>query len=199
MNRSRLLLVPLLLAPVTAGAAFAQSSIALPERPTFGMALAPGDAVPPIFLPDLYGRPASYPYEGAKVTLVNFWATWCEPCRREMPILQDLADRRGPDGLRVVGVLFDEVGPGEALEFAEALAVRYPLVRGSLEFDRAWGGVHVLPTSFLVDSRGRLLRKYVGADERQAEVLRSDVAAALEGRTLSPPYLPEKSETSTVP
>jgi thiol-disulfide isomerase/thioredoxin len=199
MKRSRLLVTPYLLASLAASAGFAQTTMPLPERPTFGMALAPGDAVPPIALSDLYGRPASYPYEGAKVTLVNFWATWCEPCRREMPILQDLADRRAQDGLRVVGILFDDAGPVEALEFAEALAVRYPLLRGTLEFDRAWGGVHVLPATFLVDSRGRLLRKYVGADEKQVEVLRSDVAAILEGRALSPPYVPEAPETSAIP
>lgn len=199
MNRSRRLLVPALLAPLVASAVFAQTTIPVPERPTFGMALAPGDPVPPIAIPDLYGRPASYPYDTATVTLVNFWATWCEPCRREMPVLQELADRRAADGLRVVGVLFDEVGPVEALEFVEALAIKYPLLRGTLEFDRAWGGVHVLPASFLVDSRGRLLRKYVGADEKQVEVLRSDVAAALEGRTLSPPYIPPTPETSTIP
>jgi thiol-disulfide isomerase/thioredoxin len=199
MNRSRLLLVPFLLASLAAIPVQAQSTMPMPERPTFGLALAPGDPAPPIEVPDLYGRPAKHPYDTAKVTLVNFWATWCEPCRREMPILQELADRRAEDGLRVVGVLFDEVGPVEALEFAEALAIRYPLVRGTLEFDRAWGGVHVLPASFLVDSRGRLLRKYVGADDKQVEVLRSDVAAALEGRTLSPPYLPAAPETSTIP
>ncbi len=179
--------------------ASAQATIDPGQRPSFGMALAPGDPVPPVRDRDLLGRSVEYPYDAHKLTIVNFWATWCEPCRTEMPALQRLADERKKDGLLVVGLLLDQATSVEAAEFAEALEIRYPLLRASLETERAWGGIRLLPLTFLVSAEGRLLRKYVGSDPKLVDAIASDVAAALEGRPLGPPYVPDLPDATTFP
>lgn len=184
---------------LASGVAHGQATVPVPKAPTFGAALAPGDRVPDLRGSELTGREAVHTYESARVTLVNFWATWCAPCRTEMPILQDLAQRYAGGGLRVFGILIDPAGDLEGLEFAEALGIDYPLLRGTLETERAWGGVRVLPATFMVDKEGRLLRKYLGADDKQVEAFRTDVEDALAGRPLGPPYIPESSEVTIIP
>lgn len=97
-------------------------------------------------------------FDGA-VVLVNFWATWCEPCREEMPLLQRWADQYESAGLRIVGIALDDVA--RAREFAAAIQIRYPLLVGGpdvLETSQRWGNRRgVLPYSVLVD-RGGVVR-----------------------------------------
>jgi cytochrome c biogenesis protein CcmG/thiol:disulfide interchange protein DsbE len=194
-------LLLLLTLPVfaAAGPVRAQANLPSHQPPTFGVALAPGDPVPALEGKTLSGSVSRFPYEDAKLTLVNFWATWCAPCRDEMPALQELQTRHADSGLRVVGALLDTASDVEALDFAGALGVRYPVLRVSLEMERAWGGVRLLPATFLVDARGRMLRKYLGADEKQLAAMRSDVETALEGKPLGPPYIPEMPDLTTIP
>ena len=93
---------------------------------------------------DLPGRPV----------LLNFWASWCEPCRAEMPSLQALADVYGPDKLLVLAINFKEP-PARALRFAQSTGVTLPVLldtQGLLA--RQWG-VKVFPTTLLVDARNR--------------------------------------------
>lgn len=195
-----LLLISLSLALAHGGApAHAQAKLPSPQVPVFGVALAPGDPVPALEGTELDGREARFPYEAAKLTLVNFWATWCAPCRVEMPELQELQTLHAESGFRVVGALLDTVSDVEAMEFVDAMGVRYPILRVTLEMERAWGGVRLLPATFLVDSRGRMLRKYLGADVKQLAALRADVEAVLEGRPLGPLYIPERPDVTTLP
>ena len=158
----------------------------------YGLALAPGDPAPPIQLPLLNGEVHEHVFAGQRFTLVNFWATWCKPCREEMPALQRLSERHREDGLAVVGILFDPKSDDEgARRYLDEVGVRYPTMRGTLDTLRTWGGIGMFPTTFLIDSKGQIVRRYVGASPAQIEGLMGDVDAVLAGRPLGSMVMPE--------
>src|SRR5262245_41488283 len=114
MSRSNAFVsVVLLTAALGATAAHADPAIARPKPhqenseapPSIGVALAPGDKLAPATATDLDGHAVRLTWGGAKLTLVNLWATWCQPCREEMPALQKLADRHVEDGLSMLGLV----------------------------------------------------------------------------------------------
>ena len=162
-----------------------------PAPPVYGIALAPGDRVGTIDALDLHGKPASIDFAAAKLTLVNFWATWCQPCRVEMPALEKIRARRQKKGLNVVGVVVqDAATAAEIRQAADEAKVAYTVVQGGVTVERAWGGINLLPTTFLVDPKGTILRKYVGTTPEQVRALGRDVDDYLAGRPLGKPYVP---------
>jgi cytochrome c biogenesis protein CcmG/thiol:disulfide interchange protein DsbE len=96
-----------------------------------------------------------------QVVLVNYWATWCEPCWDETPGLVRLSRELGPKGLAVVGVSIDEGGKGKVKQFVDELHVTYPvaLQEPMSQMARGMAGV---PTTILVDRQGRVAKTYVG-------------------------------------
>ncbi len=96
-----------------------------------------------------------------KVVLVNFWATWCGPCREEIPYLASLTDRY-PEHLVVIGVSEDAGGVDMVEAFADQYGVNYPIVMSTPEIKRAFPGVFALPTSFVVDPDGQMVQTHVG-------------------------------------
>jgi thiol-disulfide isomerase/thioredoxin len=96
-----------------------------------------------------------------RAVLLNFWASWCEPCRAEMPTLQQVADLYGPEKLLVLAINFKEK-PARALQFAQSTGVTMPVL---LDTDgrvaRQWG-VKVFPTTLLIDRRGRPRQRVQG-------------------------------------
>jgi thiol-disulfide isomerase/thioredoxin len=162
--------------------------------------LAPGDPAPQIIARDLEGQYRKTVWGDHEATIVNFWATWCEPCRAEMPALQAAFDRLGDRGFHVVGILaLDVADNGTAQRFLDAMGVTYPTVRAKREILNQWGGVGSLPTTYLVDKNGRVARRYVGASEEQIEALIYDVEAMLDGRPLGPVIMPEVPADETPP
>ena len=115
--------------------------------------LPPGASLPAWQALDLDGKPVAIPAPG-KPTIVNFWASWCEPCRAEMPTLQQVADFYGPEKLLVLAINFKEPA-ARALQFAKTTGVTLPVL---LDLDgkaaRAWG-VKVFPTTLMMDVAGR--------------------------------------------
>ena len=110
---------------------------------------------------DLDGRTITSDDLRGKVTLVNFWATWCGPCRAEIPDLIKL-QARYPDQLQIIGVSTDE-GPVQVVEdFATEYGINYPIVMHTPELNRAFPGVMALPTSFIVDPEGLVVQTHVG-------------------------------------
>ena len=96
-----------------------------------------------------------------RAVLINFWASWCEPCRAEMPTLQQLADLYGPEKLLVLAVNFKE-HPNRALQFAAATGLSLPvLLDPQGQNAKAWG-VKVFPTTLLVDRQGRARQRVQG-------------------------------------
>ena len=97
-----------------------------------------------------------------KVVLLNFWATWCPPCRVEMPGFQDVYDEHRDDGFVVLGVSTDRAGRAPVLEFLREKGITYPVAMANGRTVEAYGGVRVLPTSFLIDREGRIRHEVRG-------------------------------------
>ncbi len=97
-----------------------------------------------------------------KVVLVNFWATWCIPCRVEMPALDRMHQRHAAAGFVVVGLAVDRVSTAQVREFAEDRGVVYPIAHVDAAAERTFGGVRGYPTSFLLDRTGRIRHTVIG-------------------------------------
>jgi thiol-disulfide isomerase/thioredoxin len=97
-----------------------------------------------------------------KVVLVNFWATWCPPCRKEIPSLMKLQDKYGDKGFSVLGISMDEGGRKNVKKFVDKLEVNYPIIIGSSKHARAFGGVIGIPVTFLVDREGTIVKRLDG-------------------------------------
>jgi thiol-disulfide isomerase/thioredoxin len=104
------------------------------------------------------------PYAGSKLTLVNLWATWCGPCREEMPALEGLHKKYKAQGFAIVGVSMDEDDDAGVKTFLAKKKLAYPVVLSTVKkTDTALGGVDALPTSILLDETGDVLEVIVGA------------------------------------
>ena len=117
--------------------------------------------VPPFLLQDLDGNVVSTAQWQGKVVILNFWATWCPPCREEIPILTELA-KKYKDSLLIVGVSVDDGSPDDVREFAKAFHMNYPVVMWSHELVSEYGGVPALPTTFLINKDARIVQKHEG-------------------------------------
>ena len=118
-------------------------------------------AVAAIAAADLDGRAVSTGALKGKVVIVNFWATWCPPCRAEIPDLIALQNKY-PDTLQIIGVSQDELPAQEVKRFAVDHHLNYPVVMSTQEIERSFPGIAALPTSFILDREGRLVQKHVG-------------------------------------
>jgi thiol-disulfide isomerase/thioredoxin len=128
--------------------------------------IAPGEIgsrLPEFSVKDLRGKAVSSADLKGKVVLVDFWATWCQPCKKEMPGYQKLLDLYGKRGFAVIGFKFDTMAdPEDPVLFARRIGVRYPLAVASEDLWQKFGGIEGLPTTMLYDRRGILRNKIVG-------------------------------------
>jgi len=128
-----------------------------------------GSRLPDFSVNDLQGHPISSADLHGKVVLIDFWATWCQPCRREMPGYQKLLDRYGPQGFAVIGFKFDTMADTEdPVQFARKLGIHYPLIVASDDLKAKFGGILGLPTTMLFDRQGILRKKVVGFEYTDA-------------------------------
>jgi len=117
--------------------------------------------VPPFLVNDLDGNVVSTAALRGKVVVLNFWATWCPPCRDEIPEMVELANRY-KDRLVIVGVSMDDDPPSSVKAFAKHAGINYPIIMGSRRITQEYGDVPALPTSFVVDTNGNIVQKHVG-------------------------------------
>jgi len=128
-----------------------------------------GSRLPDFSLQDLLGHQVSSDDLRGKVVLIDFWATWCQPCKKEMPGYQKLIDRYGQHGFAVIGFKFDTMADAEdPLTFARRIGVRYPLAVATDDLKQRFGGVEGLPTTMLYDRRGILRQKIIGFEYTDA-------------------------------
>ncbi|HTS10665.1 MAG TPA: TlpA disulfide reductase family protein [Candidatus Limnocylindrales bacterium] len=118
-------------------------------------------AAPPFLVADIDGNVISTAEWHGKVVLLNFWATWCPPCREEIPEMIELASRY-KDRLQVIGVSMDDGSVDDVKAFVKEEGMNYPVVMWSPEIVREYGGVPALPTSFVINPAGRVVQKHVG-------------------------------------
>jgi cytochrome c biogenesis protein CcmG/thiol:disulfide interchange protein DsbE len=136
-----------------------------------------GRMMPDFSLPDLDGKGAwKLSEHRGEVVLVNFWATWCPPCRAEMPGLARVSLELAAQRFTIAGIAMDEEGAAIVRPFAAAHPIPYPVLLPPADFPMG-NGIESLPTSFLVDKRGRIAKAYVG--EISETVLKRDVSALL--------------------
>ena len=122
-------------------------------------------------LSDLDGQLLRLQDQRGKVVLLNFWATWCEPCKVEIPWFVDLQKQYAGQGLEIVGVAMDDnASPQKIGQFAQQLGVNYTILVGNDAVGDLYGGIENLPTTFYVGRDGKIVDRVVGLrGRREAE------------------------------
>lgn len=164
------------------GAAQSSSQSAEQAESPFGPSLN-GKPAPAFTLEDTHGRKVSLADYKGKALLINFWATWCGPCKIETPWLIDLRNRYAAQGFEVLGVSMDDldrnnphalaVEKQEIAQFAAQMHVPYPVLIGGDSISDAYGGLVALPTSFYVNRKGIVVATQMGIvsqDEIEANI-----------------------------
>ncbi len=119
-------------------------------------------AAPDFTLESLDGKDVRLSDLRGKAVLLNFWATWCGPCKIETPWLVELQNQYGSQGLQVIGVAMDDSGKDEIAKFAKDMGVNYPVLLGKEAVGDAYGGVPALPESFFIGRDGKIVDKIIG-------------------------------------
>ena len=132
---------------------------------------------PDFELPTLDGRKVKLSDFRGQAVLLNFWATWCPPCKIEMPWFVDMQKQYGKDGLVVLGVAMDDTESAKIAEFAHEMGVNYPVLLGTDQVSDDYGDVRSLPTTFYIDRNGTIVAKSIGLLGRQE--IEDDVKKAL--------------------
>ncbi len=112
--------------------------------------------------PDLDGNTVNFADFSGKVVLVDFWATWCPPCRRSIPHLVDLHKKYADQGFEILGVSLDSNGPAEVAKFTDNFRIPYTIVMGDRDLAKAWNLPSSIPTAYLVDRDGNVVDRIVG-------------------------------------
>lgn len=137
-----------------------------------------GSHLPEFSTRDLRGRRISSSEMRGKVVLIDFWATWCQPCKKEMPGYQKLAGRFGAQGFAVIGFKLDIMADTEEPRaFARRLGIHYPLAVATDELKNKFGGIEGLPTTLLYDRQGILRQKIIGFE--YTDVVEKELKALL--------------------
>jgi peroxiredoxin len=138
----------------------------LTKGPDANLSQLRGSAAPDFALQSLDGKTIHLSDYRGKAVLLNFWATWCQPCKIEMPWFTDLQKKYGPEGLAVIGVAMDDAGPEEIGKFAKELRVEYPILLGKESVGEAYGGLQFLPATFYIDRNGMIVDRVFGLKSR---------------------------------
>ncbi len=138
--------------------AFALTAFACTSAPT-GKDTTPA---PDFTLTDLQGKTLSLAASKGKVLVLNFWATWCPPCRREIPDFVEAYRELRDLGLEIIGVSVDETTAESLLEWTKKTGINYPIALATPEIERAYGPITSIPTTFVIDRAGRIRHSQSG-------------------------------------
>jgi peroxiredoxin len=137
-----------------------------------------GQSAPEFTLKTLDGKEVKLADLRGKAVLLNFWATWCVPCKIEMPWFEKLQATYGPQGLQVIGVAMDEATPQEIAKFTkDEVHVTYPILLGTEEVGTQYGGIENIPATYFIDRKGKVVDQIVGLKGRGE--IEDDVKLAL--------------------
>lgn len=128
-----------------------------------------GSQAPGFTLEDLSGKEVSLEDFEGKTVLLNFWATWCPPCRKEIPDLINLYKNQQENDIVVIGLSVDKrVSEAQLKKFVSEYEINYPVLDGSdAKIDADYGGIRGIPTTFLIDKKGQIRHKWVGPRTRE--------------------------------
>jgi len=135
---------------------------------------------PDFSLPDLSGQKLTLSSYRGKVVLLDFWATWCAPCREEIPRFVEMQDKYQAQGLQILGVSMDD-SPEPVREFSQKFHMNYPVVIGNAKTGELYGGILGLPVAYLIDREGRVTSRHIGATD--AAVFEKEIVNMLEQPT----------------
>ena len=173
------------------------------QTPDQQSTLAAGSAAPDFELKSLEGKNVKLSDYRGKAVLLNFWATWCAPCKIEMPWFVDLNKKYESQGLAIIGVAMDDSGESEIAKFAKEMGVNYPILLGKDEVGDAYGGVQFLPSTFYIGRDGKIVKSNFGImgesdieDNIKLALAAKPVAGEQPGaeQTVSTPATPAKSK-----
>jgi peroxiredoxin len=152
------------------------------NRANAGPSLA-GQMAPEFALQSLDNKTVHLADFRGKAVLLNFWATWCEPCKIEMPWFVELQKQYGPEGLQVVGIAMDDASQEDIARFANDMGVNYPILIGKEAVGDAYGGVQFLPATFYIGRDGKVLERVFGL-KGKGEIEENIKKALAEGQTV---------------
>jgi peroxiredoxin len=121
-----------------------------------------GTQAPAFELADLNGEKVSSSTLTGKVVILDFWATWCPPCKAEVPHFVALQEKYGSQGLAIVGLSLDAGGAADVAPFAKEYKVNYTMLVGADDVAKAYGGINSIPTTFVIDRQGKIVKRFVG-------------------------------------
>jgi peroxiredoxin len=167
------------LTPETANNQSVQQDVSADE----GLPDLRGKSAPEFTLRNVEGKKVSLSDYKGKAVLINFWATWCAPCKIEMPWLVALRNEYAPQGFEILGVNADDPGTPRAklVKFGQEQHLDYPLLVGEDSMSRKYGGVEFLPTSFFVGRNGKVVAETAGLvskDEVETSIKKALAAGA---------------------
>jgi peroxiredoxin len=121
-----------------------------------------GEKAPAWSLPGLDGKTVNLSDFKGKIVILDFWATWCPPCREEIPSFIQIQKEFSDKGVVVVGIALDEEGAKVVKPFAKKKEINYPLVIGKTSTTEDYGGIEGIPTTFIINADGKIVGKHVG-------------------------------------
>src|SRR5437660_12844826 len=164
MKRNPLALV--VVAVVVAGMLFVGFRMARRSGASAAPRITQATVAPDFSLESLDGKNMRLSDLRGKAVLLNFWATWCGPCKIEMPWFVDLQNQYGSQGLQIVGVAMDDASKEDIAKFAKDMGVNYPILIGKESVGDAYGSVQFLPTTYFIGRDGKVVGHEFGLKSR---------------------------------
>ncbi len=132
-----------------------------------GLSLQSFPAAPDFRVTDLEGQLHTLAHYQGKVLLVNFWATWCPPCRAEIPDFIEVYAAQKNKGLEIIGLSVDNLSPSDLKQFVRKAKINYPIALATEDIIRSFQPGEYIPTTIFIDKQGRIRHKHVGQLEKE--------------------------------